>query len=223
MEHTQITLFKFYCVFYLYISFMIGYSKHELGTINMLYFRPPLLKQVSYYPPPLPPHNGHLSTMATFFCPPRWPLWSGATVLFFLRFYKEIFGILWSFICPLVGVKKLTFKVSVYNVMVYRDYGGFHPGWDFNKLQLLLCRMVQLMLDLQIRLTHSLGKYIILPWIHVSFYVNKITSMDAVWIIAVLILPINPWYSMGVVFTKDAQCVLDSLQTIIFVWSKIVT
>ena len=62
-----------------------------------------------------------------------------------------------------MGVKKLTFKVSVYNVMVYRDYGGFHPVWDFNKLRLLLCRMGQLMLDLQIRPTHSVGKYIILP------------------------------------------------------------
>ena len=76
--------------------------------------------------------------------------------------------------------------------MVYRDYGGFHPVWDFNKLRLWLCRMGQLMLDLQIRPTHSLGKYIILPWIHVSFYINKVTSMDAVWIIAVLILPVNP-------------------------------
>ena len=76
--------------------------------------------------------------------------------------------------------------------MVYRDYGGFHPVWDFNKLRLWLCRMGQLMLDLQIRPTHSLGKYIILPWIHMSFYINKVTSMDAVWIIAVLILPVNP-------------------------------
>lgn len=62
--------------------------------------------------------------------------------------------------------------------MVYRDYGGFHPLWDFNKLRLWLCHMGQLMLDLQIRPTHSLGKYMILPWIHVSFYINKVTSMD---------------------------------------------
>ena len=54
MEHTQITLFRFYCVFYLYISFMIGYSKHELGTINMLYFRPSHPKTGAILPPP--PH-----------------------------------------------------------------------------------------------------------------------------------------------------------------------
>ena len=74
---------------------MIGYSKHELGTINMLYFPPSPPKTGAILPPPpLPPHNGHLSTTGTFFCPARWPWWSGSTVLFFfLRFYKEKFGI----------------------------------------------------------------------------------------------------------------------------------
>ena len=33
---------------------MVGYSKPELGTINMLYFPPSLLKQVSYYTPTSP-------------------------------------------------------------------------------------------------------------------------------------------------------------------------
>ena len=38
---------------YIYL-FTVGYSKPELGTINMLYFPPPLLKQVSYYTPTSP-------------------------------------------------------------------------------------------------------------------------------------------------------------------------
>ena len=42
----------------------IGYSKHELGTINIWYF----LKAI-FHITPLPPHNSNLSTTATFFCP----------------------------------------------------------------------------------------------------------------------------------------------------------
>ena len=38
---------------YIYL-FTVGYSKPELGTINMLYFPPPLLIQVSYYTPTSP-------------------------------------------------------------------------------------------------------------------------------------------------------------------------
>ena len=41
----------------------MGYSKHELGTINMLYY----LKKI--HTTPLPPQNGYLFTMAAFFCP----------------------------------------------------------------------------------------------------------------------------------------------------------
>ena len=42
----------------------IGYSKHELGIINIWYF----LKAI-FHITPLPPHNSNLSTTATFFCP----------------------------------------------------------------------------------------------------------------------------------------------------------
>ena len=42
----------------------IGYSKHELGITNMLYF----LKTI-FHITPLPPHNSNLSTMATFVYP----------------------------------------------------------------------------------------------------------------------------------------------------------
>ena len=42
----------------------MGYSKHELSTINILYSPQ---KYLSYYT--LPPHDGHLSTTATFVCP----------------------------------------------------------------------------------------------------------------------------------------------------------
>ena len=38
---------------YIYL-FTVGYSKPELGTINMLYFPPTPLKQVSYYTPTSP-------------------------------------------------------------------------------------------------------------------------------------------------------------------------
>ena len=40
----------------------MAYSNHQLGTINMLYFP----KKICYITP-LPPHNGHLCTTATFF------------------------------------------------------------------------------------------------------------------------------------------------------------
>ena len=42
---------------------IMGYSKHELSTINLLYS----LKKLSNTA--LPPYNGHVSTMATFSCP----------------------------------------------------------------------------------------------------------------------------------------------------------
>ena len=42
----------------------MGYSKHEYTTINMLY-SPKKFVDIT----PLPPHIGHLSTMATFLCP----------------------------------------------------------------------------------------------------------------------------------------------------------
>ena len=45
----------------------MGYSKHELNTINMLYS--PKKNCHNYYITPLPPHNGHLSTTASFFRP----------------------------------------------------------------------------------------------------------------------------------------------------------
>jgi len=50
------TLFKVFCVFYLYINIkhdwitIVGYCKHELSTINMLYS----LKKLSNYPPTSP-------------------------------------------------------------------------------------------------------------------------------------------------------------------------
>ena len=65
----------------------MGYSKHELGTTNMLYSpikKIGILHLVCYTAvfsvvtqrsspqrafTPLPRHNGHLSTTATFFCP----------------------------------------------------------------------------------------------------------------------------------------------------------
>ena len=62
------TLFMFFCEFHCYLLYMIRlplwevYSKHELSTINMLYF----LKKFAIAHPH---HNAHPSTMATFFCP----------------------------------------------------------------------------------------------------------------------------------------------------------
>ena len=54
----------------------MGYSKHELGTINMSYS---LKKKFILHS--LPPANCHLFTTATFFCPQGGPLWRGTTVL----------------------------------------------------------------------------------------------------------------------------------------------
>ena len=81
----------------------MAYSKNELGTINTLYF-----PKKKFHITPLPPHNGHLCTTATFFVlypgketsytdltlfffslvvgdlgtrlPARWPLLKGLTV-----------------------------------------------------------------------------------------------------------------------------------------------
>ena len=47
-------------------------SEHEHNTVNMLYCV--VILQI------LPPHNGHLSTRATFFCAQGEPLWRGLTV-----------------------------------------------------------------------------------------------------------------------------------------------
>ena len=48
---------------YDWIITIVGYSQHELSTINMLYS----LRKDCHITP-LPP-NGHLSTTTTFFCP----------------------------------------------------------------------------------------------------------------------------------------------------------
>ena len=52
----------------------MGYSKRERSTINMWYS----LKK-NFHITPLPAHNGHLSTTATFFCSQVWTM--GSTVL----------------------------------------------------------------------------------------------------------------------------------------------
>ena len=49
---------------YDWIIAFIKDSKHELSTINMLYSL-----RKNCHIPPLPPHNGHLSTTPTFSCP----------------------------------------------------------------------------------------------------------------------------------------------------------
>ena len=59
----------FLCILALYIIFVLGLPLWDtvgmkIGTINMLY-----TPKISCHIAPLPPHNGHLSTMTTFFCP----------------------------------------------------------------------------------------------------------------------------------------------------------
>ena len=56
----------------------IGYSKHELSIINMLYF----LKTI-FHIARLPPHNSSPSTTATFFCPQGGHCGEVSTVLTF--------------------------------------------------------------------------------------------------------------------------------------------
>ena len=65
------TLFKCFCVFCLYscISFMIGLPLWDTVSMNLAQQTccTPLKK--NWHITPLPPHNGHFSTTATFFCP----------------------------------------------------------------------------------------------------------------------------------------------------------
>ena len=74
-------LLKFFCLFYLYdwITIM-AYSKNELGTINTLYF-----PKKKFHITPLPPHNGHLCTTATFFVlsPGKETSYTDLTLFFF--------------------------------------------------------------------------------------------------------------------------------------------
>ena len=63
--------------FMLYMTGLpLWHSKEEHNTVNMLCS----LKKLSHYNKFLPPHNGHLFTRATFFCPQGGPLWNGSTV-----------------------------------------------------------------------------------------------------------------------------------------------
>ena len=59
---------SFLCFLSLYIRYdwidIMGYSKHELSTINM-FSTPPK----NCYITPLPSHSGNLSTTGAFFCP----------------------------------------------------------------------------------------------------------------------------------------------------------
>ena len=62
----------FLCILFLYIVYgwitILGYSKYELGTINLLYSNPKIC-YITPLPPPPPRHTGHLSTTTAFFCP----------------------------------------------------------------------------------------------------------------------------------------------------------
>ena len=55
--------------FYRYMLYMTGLplfdNKHEHNTVNMLCS----LNKLLYYNSYRPPHNGHVSTRSTFFCP----------------------------------------------------------------------------------------------------------------------------------------------------------
>ena len=64
--HNSCHFVYFICTYYFgyWIITIMGYSKHELSTINMLHS----LKK-NCHTTPLPPINGHLSTTDTFFCP----------------------------------------------------------------------------------------------------------------------------------------------------------
>ena len=59
----------------------MAYSKNELGTINTLYF-----PKKKFHITPLPPHNGHLCTTATFFVlsPGKETSYTDLTLFFFL-------------------------------------------------------------------------------------------------------------------------------------------
>ena len=69
----------FFGDFYLYnwVTIM-GYSKHKIITINMLFF----LKKIRHITH-LPPHNGHLLPS------PRWPLWRSSTVPYLKFFFPK--------------------------------------------------------------------------------------------------------------------------------------
>ena len=68
-----------FCEFYLYdwVTIM-GYSKHKISSINMLFF----LKKIRHITL-LPPHNGHLLPF------PRWPLWRSSTVPYLTFFFPK--------------------------------------------------------------------------------------------------------------------------------------
>ena len=59
----------------------MAYSKNELGTIKTLYF-----PKKKFHITPLPPHNGHLCTTATFFVlsPGKETSYTDLTLFFFL-------------------------------------------------------------------------------------------------------------------------------------------
>ena len=72
-------VFVCFCEFYLYdwVTIM-GYSKHKISSINMLFF----LKKIRHITL-LPPHNGHLLPF------PRWPLWRSSTVPYLTFFFPK--------------------------------------------------------------------------------------------------------------------------------------
>ena len=75
------TLLDFFFVFYDWIT-IIGYSKHERSTINMLYSLNKIC-HITVHPAPTSPwrsplYNGH------FLLSPRCRLWRGSTVLYLL-------------------------------------------------------------------------------------------------------------------------------------------
>ena len=72
----------FLCILFLYIVYgwitILGYSKYELGTINLLYSNPKIC-YITPLPPPPPAHRPPLHN-DRFLLSPRWPFWRGSTV-----------------------------------------------------------------------------------------------------------------------------------------------
>ena len=107
------------CIIYDWITIM-EYSKHELGTINMIY----PLKKLSCFTPS--PHQGHLTTKGHF--TPRWPMWRRLTALlgFFIPMTSLYRGSLYLKITSCAALDSTFYIVMTKDT---KEYDGKGQKW----------------------------------------------------------------------------------------------
>ena len=128
----------------------MGYSTHELGTINMFYS----LKKISYYTPFLS-QTVTSSQRPTYFCSQGGPLWRGSTVLSkldmtqYIKYLKPVYKERGLYPCARVILASVLKLALIYEQILLKGL-PYHPGqlyqlyWRVFVMREILCNVQDL-------------------------------------------------------------------------------